>query len=215
MASLYQQKAASKTQVAGAEAEAAVEDMNLEFQQDLFEGQIERQTPYLEAGNVALPELVKAIQNRGDASQLPTTQIKRDIVGEFLGEQAPDFVTEKAYGDIDATEAELNKDRLSNLVNVALGSTGSTAESGANLASNIGSSLINTANIESQSLADQAANRSNMVATGVSAISSLPALVAAYQGRQANSPITTTPVLSPTITTGVPIGSSSQYRGYV
>lgn len=191
--SLAGQRAAQESTVAGAEAQIEIEDMNRAFQKNLFEGQIERQQPFIDAGNIALPDLVKAIQNKGDASSLPSATLRRDIVGEFLGEQSPDFIREQAFGDIDASETEINKGRLSNLVNVGLGAVSGEAQTGANLAANLENSFIKEGNIQGQSLQDQAIARQNQGATVLRSLSTLPQLYAATAGRGNRLPDFDTP----------------------
>lgn len=180
---VYGQRAAQKTTEIGAEAQAEVEEQGREFNQAIFDVQKDRQQPFVDVGNLALPDYLSAIKNEGDASNLPSAGIRRGIVGDFLGEQAPEFIKQNAFGDINAEETEINKARLQNLVNLGVGGVGGIAKTGANLASNLGSSFLNESDIKSQSLQDSAIARQNQQATILRSLSSIPALAVAANRR--------------------------------
>lgn len=200
------QEKASQTTQAGVETQADIEGLNREFQSDLFDKQIERQQPFVDVGNLALPEFINAIHNQGDASGLPAATLRRDIVGEFLGEQAPEFVRENAFADINAVETEANKGRLSDLVNIGLGGAGNVARTGTGLTTNISNSIAGEGNLIAQGLQDQAASRQNISENTVNQLSALPALIAASRGGATkNNNISNT---------GLVLGSGQDYRGY-
>jgi hypothetical protein len=177
------QAAASATTEAGAESQARIEQRKRDATTREFNRQVARQQPYIDAGKMALPEFIEAISNRGtDVSNLPGTRIQSDIINEFLGENAPDFVKEDAMLDLNASEFEKRKGRLADLLNIGVGGQASAAGSRMNLATGGGRSLGAEGNIRGQSLADMAAGRQNMANIGVSGASSIPVIAAARRG---------------------------------
>ena len=168
----------------GARRQAAIEGKNREFQRRLFEGQIERQQPFLEAGRLALPEFMESISNRGDVSQLPATQIQSEAITKFLGDQAPEYIKQRSQQNLEAVEAERQKGRLSNLVNFGLGGVGAEAGSRASLGTSLGGSMQRGSIAEQQALQQAAINRQNLRNQMIGSAAGIPALFAAAQGPQ-------------------------------
>ena len=188
------QKKAEESLEKGTQQQAEQEAISRGIQQQQFEGQIARQQPFLEAGQLALPQLVESISGRGDVSGLPATQAQRGMITDFLGEQAPEFVTEDALANLEAVEAERNKSRLSDLVNIGLGGVGASAGSGVNLGTTLGRSLATESNIRGQGLQQAASSRENRRNQLIQGLTGLPALGGtAFQNRpqQAVSPFIT------------------------
>lgn len=178
------EKKAAQEEQRGEQEQLRVEALNREFQEEQFDKQIARQEPFVQAGTEAIDPLIQAISNRGDVSGLPSTQIQGGLISDFLGAQAPGFVTDRALGDLEAIEADKNKGRLSDLVNIGLGGVGSQAGSGANLGSTLGQSLATSGNIAAQSITDAAANRENRRNQLFQGVTGLPSLaVTAFQNR--------------------------------
>lgn len=175
-------EAAGETQVRSAREQAEIEALLREFQERQFGKQIERQAPFVAAGEAALPDLVSAISNRPTTETLPAERIQAEQIMEFLGPQAPSFVTEEALGDLSAIEAERNKARLSDLVNIGLGGVGSGASSRLNLGAGVGGTIARTGDITAQSLQQQAINRQNLQNELFAGLTGLPALVASAGG---------------------------------
>jgi|GEM_PF-4864376 hypothetical protein len=193
------QKSAAQAQQAGQQEgiaeQARIEQANREFQQRQFDKQIERQQPFVDVGEMALAQLPAAISNRGDASQLPATQIQAGLISDFLGPNAPGFVQENALENLNAIEAERNKGRLSDLVNIGLGGVGSTAGSRLNLGTTLGQSLATSGLREGlgtqQSLQQAAVNRQNRQNQIIGGLSGLPSLIFEGLPRQQASPLIT------------------------
>lgn len=204
-------RAAQKTSVAGAEAQAEIEGLRRDAAQKEFERQIGRQQPYLDVGGKALPEFISAISNKGDASDLPATQIQGDLIAEFLGDEAPDFIKERAMTNLGAVEAERNKGRLADLVSVGLGGAMSSAGSGVDLGTTLSRSLAQEGDVRGQALQDSATARQNTINQVVGSLSGLPAFIAANRGpRYQNAPS----VIPSGASGGVPLGSGEQFRGF-
>lgn len=192
---------AAEAEEAGVRQQLETEALNREFQRRQFERQLERQQPFLEAGTLALPEFIQAIQNRPvtDVAGLPATGIQAGLITEALGPQAPAFVTEGALADLSAIEAERQKGRLADLVNIGLGGVGSAAGSRVNLGTTLGSSLAGSGALQAQGLQQAAASRENRRNQLIQGLAGLPAVVAAGLPLTAQAP-------SPFITPQNPLG---------
>lgn len=187
LAGLYTQyaggEAARATTEAGARSQAEIESLRRDAAQKEFERQIARQQPFLDVGGEALPELVSAISNRGgDVTGLPATQIQGDLIAEFLGEEAPAFIKERAMTNLGAVEAERRKGRLADLVSAGLGGALSTAGSGVDLGSTLSRSLAREGGIRGQALQESATARQNLINQAVGQLSGLPAFIAGARG---------------------------------
>lgn len=172
---------ARATTLEGAKTQADIERQSREAQTRQFEKQIERQQPLLDVGNLALPQFIEALSNRGDASGLPATQIQSDLISQFLGDQAPEFVKERALGDLGAVEAERNKGRLADLVSSALGGAMTSAGQRVDLGSTVGRSIAQEGNILGQGLQQSAIQRANTQNQAVQGLAGLPAYYAAQK----------------------------------
>jgi len=199
---------AADTAQRGVEEQAALEAKSRAFQQEQFGKAIERQQPFVDIGVRALPELVTAVQNLGDVSRLPSTRFQKSIVAEFLGENAPGFVLSRSGREIEATEAERQKGRLADLVNIGVGGTASQAGAGVGLSSALGRSLTTSGNVQAQALQDAAINRENRRNQLISGLAGLPSFIASQTGYGGINPVSPGSVFSrPQFTpTGTPIG---------
>lgn len=169
--------------VEGARAQANIEKMSRDFAKERFEKDLERQEPFLEAGREALPELVAAIQNQSDVTNLPGFTTQQAVRNEFLGE-TPAFIKERADQALEAFEGEKNKGRLLDLVNIGLGSAGSAGQTRVNLGSQVGRSLGQVGNIQAQALQDAAVQRQNTINQLGESLSGLPAYYAAQNAQK-------------------------------
>ncbi len=204
-------RAAQKTSVAGAEAQAEIEGLQREAATKEFDRQISRQQPFLDVGGQALPEFISAISNKGDAAGLPATQIQGDLIAEFLGDEAPAFIKERAMTNLGAVEAERNKGRLADLVSVGLGGAMSSAGSGVDLGTTLSRSLATEGNIRGSALQDSATARQNTINQAVGQLSGLPAFIAASRGPK----FQTVPDVIPSgASGGLALGSGEQFRGF-
>ena len=174
--------AAKATTEAGARSQADIERLRREAAQREFERQTARQQPFLDVGVQALPEFISAISNRGDVSGLPATQIQGDLIAEFLGDEAPAFIRERAQTNLSAIEAERNKGRLADLVSAGLGGALSSAGAGVDLGSTLSRSLATEGNIRGQALSESATARQNLINQTVGSLAGLPAFITAAQG---------------------------------
>lgn len=174
----------NKSQLQAAQTQAEIERMSRDFSRRQFQKQIDRQQPFVDVGTQSLPALIESISNRGDVSTLPATQTQGALISGFLGENAPGAITENALANLEAIEAEKNKGRLQNLVDVGLGGTGQTIGSRLNLGSTLGQSLASEGNILSNALQQSATNRQNIANQMGSQIGGLPALIATMRGGQ-------------------------------
>jgi hypothetical protein len=183
--------AARETAEAGARTQAEIEKLKRDALQKEFKRQIERQQPFLKAGVEALPEFISAISGRGgDVMDLPATQIQGDLISEFLGEEAPGFVKERALTNLGAVEAERRKGRLADLVSAGLGGALSTVGAGVNLGTTLSRSLARECGIRGQALQESATARQNLINQAIGQLSGLPAFIAGARG----------PAVAPTIT---------------
>lgn len=194
-----------KASLKGAKTQAEIERLSRESEKRQFEKQIARQKPFLEVGEIALPRFIEAISNRGDISGLPATQIQGDLIAEFLGEEAPQFIKERALTNLSAVEAERNKGRLADLISAGLGGALSATGSRADLGTAAGRSLAREASTTGEALQRSAMARQNILGQAVTGLAGLPALIAA--GRGPTGVIPTTPQ-------GLPLGGGEQFRGF-
>jgi hypothetical protein len=195
------QQEETESQVQGIETQAQIEALGREASQEEFEAQIERQAPFLQAGEQALSPLIQAISNRGtDVSNLPGVAFQQEQILNFLGDQAPDFISDKAITNLEAIEFEQNKGRLSDLVNIGLGSLGTSAGARVNLGTTVGQSLGAESGLKGLALQTAATGRQNRINTLATGLSGIPALIAA----QSNQP--TFQQASPLITQRNPLG---------
>lgn len=192
---------ALSSSVEGAEAQAKVEALSRAASTKEFDAQAARQQPYIDAGTAAIDPYTEAISNRGDVSGLPATTLQSGMISDFLGGNAPGFVTDEAMANLNATELERNKGRLSDLINVGLGGTASSAGSMVNLGSTVGNSLAYSGNTAAQSLQDAATSRQNMANSAITSLSGLPAYYNAQSGGQTST--------NPYITAQNPLGLTS------
>jgi hypothetical protein len=192
------QESARETTVAGAESRAKIDEMGREAAQREFQRQIERQQPYLDAGVSSLPEFIRAIENKADVSELPATRIQSSLISEFLGSESPEYIKDKAIVNLNAVEAEKNKGRLADLINIGLGGTASAAGSRVDLGSTA-SNISNIGNITAQGLSDAAKMRQDTVSGITGGLSGLPAYIAAQKGGN-------TGIVNPNITQQNPLG---------
>lgn len=187
LAGLYTQyaggEAARATTEAGAQSQAEIEGLRREAAQKEFERQIGRQQPFLDVGGEALPEFISAVSGRGgDVAGLPATQIQGDLIAEFLGDQAPEFIKERAMTNLGAIETEKRKGRLADLVSAGLGGALSTAGSGVDLGTTLSRSLAREGGIRGQALQESATARQNLINQAVGQLSGLPAFIAGARG---------------------------------
>lgn len=175
-------RAARKTSEAGAKTQAEIEKLQREASKRQFDKRLERQKPYLEAGTEALPEFIDAVSNRGEVSDLPATRIQGDLISEFLGDQAPAFIRDRANTNLEAVETERNKGRLADLVSVGLGGAMSSAGAGVDLGTSLSRSLAQEGNIRGSALQNNAISRQNTINQTVGQLAGLPALIAANRG---------------------------------
>lgn len=180
----------------GARGQARIEALKREALQKQFEQQIERQQPFLEAGVKALPQLTEAISGRGDVSALPATRIQGDLIAEFLGDEAPDFIKNRAATNLEAVELERQKGRLADLVSAGAGGAVSATGSRVDLGTTLGRSASNLGSLQGQSLQQQAIQRQNLINQTVGQLAGLPALYAASQGPSQDFQITTPSTIS-------------------
>lgn len=177
------QQAARETTEAGARGQADIEKLRREASQREFKRQAARQQPFLDVGTQALPEFISAISGRGgDVAGLPATQIQGDLISEFLGEEAPAFIKERAMTNLGAVEAEKRKGKLADLVSAGLGGALSTAGAGVDLGSTLSRSLARGGGIQGQALQESATARQNIINQAVGQLAGLPALVAGARG---------------------------------
>jgi len=205
-------KAAGKAGLVGAQQQIKTQRQGTEFAMERLGQQIKRQQPFLDIGKQSLANLVSASRGEGEpVTDLPSTQIQRDIITDFLGETAPQNVLDETMQNLEATETEKRKQRLSNLVNVGLGATGATADTGAGISTAGTRGVIGEAGITGQSLMQQAMQRQNQQQNVLGALSQLPMLYAATRG---GTPGVTPNVVQQPSLTGVPLGTSAGYGGY-
>jgi len=193
------QAGAAATSEATALSQARIEEQKRLANQREFDRQITAQQPYLDVGEMALPDFIEAISNRGDVSGLPSTQIQSDIITDFVGDQSPDYVTDRALTNLEAVEAERNKARLADLISIGTGAQGTAAGSRVNLGTTLGSSIGAEGNIRGQSLADLAKSRQNISNIFAGGVSSIPVLQEAQRGGN-------TGIGNPLITSQNPLG---------
>lgn len=166
--------------VEGARTEAGIRALGREASEEEFGRQIERQTPFVAAGERALSPLIQAISNRGaDVSALPGVAFQRERIQDFLGDQAPGFITDRAIRNLEAVESERQKGRLSDLVNIGLGGLGTSAGARVNLGSTVGQALGAETGLKAQALQQAAAGRQNIANQLGTSLSGIPALIAA------------------------------------
>jgi len=169
------------TRLQGARDQAAIEEKNRGVQRKTFEGQIERQQPFVDTGVRALSPFIESISNRGETG-LPAEQIQARQISEFLGDQAPSFVKNDALANLEAVELEKNKGRLSNLIDIGLGGIGATGQSGQQLGANVGQSLAQSGNINAGILTQGAVDRQNRFNRILEGVSSIPGAVTTATG---------------------------------
>lgn len=192
----------------GAKGQAVIEGLKREALQKQFEKEIERQQPFVDVGVEALPQFTEALANRGDVSGLPATQIQGDLITEFLGDEAPDFIKDRAVTNLEAVELERQKGRLADLVSAGTGGAVSATGSSVNLGTALGRSAGQLGNIQGQSLQQSAIQRQNMINQAVGQLAGLPALIAANRGpSQPNILPTNQPV-------GLPINTGQDFGGF-
>lgn len=178
------QKAGTEGTVSGSRAQAGIERLGREASSRQFGRQIARQQPFIDVGTRALPQFIESLSNRGDVSGLPATTIQSGLISDFLGDQAPQFVLDEALGNLEAVEAERNKGRLSDLINIGLGGVGSSAGSRVNLGTTFGRSIASEGNVLGQSLQDAATGRQNIANQAITSLGGIPAFLSAnFQGR--------------------------------
>lgn len=173
----------------GAASQAQQEALSREFQREQFGKQIERQEPFRQVGVKALPQLVTAITGREEArptdivdivdvANLPATRIQQGLISDFLGDQAPRFVGERATAGLEAVEQQKNIGRLADLVNIGAGGTGSGVASRVGLGTSLGRSLQQQAGTQAQALSQAAMQRQQGQRELFQGLAGLPALLA-------------------------------------
>lgn len=175
--------------VAGVESQVKQERLGREFQTEQFEKALERQQPFLEAGQEASPLLAMAIRNELETSNLPAVEIQKGLVAAGLGGEAPAFVTERAGRGIEAIEAENQKSRLLDLVQIGLGAAGAASGTRANIGTTTAQSLGRIGNIGAGALQSAATQRQNIATTATERFGGLPAFLAS-QRRSQGQPLT-------------------------
>ena len=128
---------------------------------------------------------------------------------DFLGETAPQNVLDETMQNLEATETEKRKQRLSNLVNLGLGGVARTADTGSGITTAGTRGVIGEAGTQGKSLMNQAILRQNQQQQLLGGLSGLPALYLATRGGTTGAPIQQQPML-----TGVPLDTAQGYGGY-
>lgn len=179
---------ASASTVAGAETKAEQTRLGQVFQTKQFEKAIERQQPFLQAGQEASPLLTLAIRNELETSNLPATEIRKGLVSAGI-EEAPEFVKERVGRGIEATEAESQKSRLLDLVKIGLGAAGSVTGARAGLGVETAESLGKIGRIGAGALQSAATQRQNTITTAAERFGGLPAFLASQRKRTGGQPL--------------------------
>lgn len=182
-------EAARASTIEGAELQVEQERLGRAFQREQFEKALARQQPFLEAGQEASPLLAMAIRNELDTSNLPSTEIQKGLLAAGLGEEAPAFVTERAGRGIEAIEAENQKSRLLDLVQIGLGAAGAASGTRANIGTTTAQSLGRIGNIGAGALQSAATQRQNIATQATERFGGLPAFLAS-QKRRTGQPLT-------------------------
>lgn len=177
--------------IAGAESQVRQERLGREFQVEQFEKALERQQPFLEAGQEASPLLAMAIRNELETSNLPAVEIQKGLVAAGLGGEAPAFVTERAGRGIEAIEAENQKSRLLDLVVTGLGAAESASGTRGRIGLSEAISQSRIGNIGAGALQSAATQRQNIATQATERIGGLPAFLASQRRRTGGQPLTT------------------------
>jgi hypothetical protein len=167
----------------GARLQVAQEELGREFQREQFEKALARQQPFLEAGQEASPLLTAAIRNQLTGEQLPAAQIQTGLLEESLA-GAPEFVLSRGRQGIEAIEAENQKSRLLDLIQIGQGAAGSAGRTRANIGITAAQSLGRIGNIGAGALQSAAQQRQNMATQATERFGGLPAFLASQRRQQ-------------------------------
>jgi hypothetical protein len=170
---------AAESTVTGARTQADIERMNRDFQRQLFDAEMERLQPRYQAGTQrGLPLLGQYLsQGRVDQSQMPLYQMQRGRGLQGLQDEGMDNPFTRSYftEGLDAAENEAGYSRLGDLLQIALGASGSAGAGAQNFASGLSTSFMNQGNALSRGQAGGDAIRGSMYGNLAGQASGIPA----------------------------------------
>lgn len=201
------QQQATEGGIEGAKSSARIQQMNREYQKNVFEKNIEMQKPFYEAGLEAIEPFSEAIAGRGDAMKGGLAQMQKDMIEKDTGSMS-DYVKNLSMGRLEAEEGEKYKGRLMDLQQIGLGASGSAGKSAINLGTSLAKSYAGEGLTNLQSSMNKQTSLSNMWTQTMDQLSGLPAYYAASNsGKSGNTQQSTgsvQPYTTPTTQTQAP-----------
>lgn len=180
----------------GEAKQAALEKLNRDYAQKIFDEDIERQKPFYDAGIKAGVQYSDAITNKLDPTQSGAYKTQLGLISPEL-EGAPEYVREEAIQRLGAIEGEKQKGRLLDLQQIGMGAAGAAGTSGMNLGNVLAQSFGRTSGAgfqTAQNLQTVGEQRQSAFNVAASQLSGLPAYLASSRSPQTQyggSPYTT------------------------
>lgn len=168
------QGAAAASTIAGAKAQANIEAMNRAAQKRRFDKDIERQEPFFQAGEDAIPLYQQAVEGTLDVTQSPMYKMQAQMIGDEL-QDAPEFVREEAMRGLGVREGEASKGRLLGLQQIGLGMSQSAGSAALNFGTAMSNSLMKGGGALAQGQLTSGMQQQNAWMGAMESLSGLPA----------------------------------------
>ncbi|MCP3924491.1 MAG: hypothetical protein GY714_18110 [Desulfobacterales bacterium] len=179
------QKAAQDAAISGAESSARIEQMNREYQQKVFDKNIEAQKPFYEAGKTAIDPYARAVRGEGNAMSSGLAQMQKGLLAKDTASMS-DYVKNLTSGRLEAEEGEKYKGRLLDLQQIGLGVSGSAGRTASNLGTSLAQSYAREGQTELAARMGEQTALSNMWTQTMDTLSGLPAYYEASKGQQSS-----------------------------
>lgn len=189
---------AAAATVEGAQTQADIEAMNREFQEELFNKELERNRPRYEAGlEKGLPQFKNILKTgRVDLEKMPAYRAQRKMGENALSRFGADspFARNRLSERLGVAENEATKARLNDLLQLSLGASGSAGQGAANFANAASTGYANIGNVLAGGNQQAAQQRQSTYGNLAGQIGSIPAYISQrnYLNQGSGNPYITT-----------------------
>ena len=154
------------------------------FAESLLERSIDRQAPFIEAGQAALPLTVLAREGGGEFRDRPIFQQREEsglaaLLGSIQGDDLSGFAADRFSTGLDVSEEAQNKARLNDLLNIGLGASGQAGQTGQRIAGAATTGALQRGNLGASGAQTSFEQRQNILNQQLEGLSGLPSFFAA------------------------------------
>ena len=168
-----------KATVEGVKGSLETQRKGQRFAGDILEGSIAREQPFIEAGRGALPLAELAAVGEADFRGTPIFRGREEqglaaLMEAIQGDELSGFAGERFGSTLDASEQELNRTRLNDLLAIGLGSSGTAGQEGATLANLATQSALRGGNLQASGAQTAFEQRQNQLNQALASLGGAP-----------------------------------------